>query len=254
MATGSKKHGRTKNSIILGATPPAAKKATLGSVPSPRKFIFSFRYYKQTDLFGLGGSVDHGWFISFLDKISELSREDYEKLMSDFVKKDIWRIHPIDWSSKNVPLERKDFEWVDKAYLSNDEEYPFFQFQVGTALGRVVGFWDEAGVFNIIVLDRMHNLQPSQYSDYKLRDAPLGSGEFAHAIRLYEDGMKSCVPDCPCRGLYGQVQASLTGRLGKEVVIVGLEKNHYEEAIRLVKDGLIDGVGDLVFQGLEALK
>lgn len=63
--------------------------------------------------------------------------------MSNFTARDAYRFHPIDWAAKNIPIQRMDFDWIERKILENVDEYPFLQFQVSTALGRVIGFFDE---------------------------------------------------------------------------------------------------------------
>jgi len=85
------------------------------------------------------------------------------------------RIHNINWSAKSVPIKRSDLNWIDKDYLNNEEEFPIMQIAVSRAEGRLVGFFDEQNAFQIVLLDPLHNAQPSKYNGYKVRLCkPLG--------------------------------------------------------------------------------
>ncbi len=81
---------------------------------------------------------------------------------------DTWRWHRLNWGQTGMKLRREHLDWIPEAYLLGDD-FPFYQFQISKALGRVVGFRDEDNVFNIVLLDPMHNSQPSDYSNYKIR-------------------------------------------------------------------------------------
>ena len=147
---------------IVGRPPRKGKKPVTGDIPPPRRFVFSFRFFKEDRYFGIGGK-DSGWFSSVLSKLAEISSASYDELMSNMRAKQIWRLHEIDWSANNIPVLRQNLTWLDKPYIDNTTEFPFFQFQITTAHGRVVGFWDETGVFNVVFLDPLHNMQPSDY-------------------------------------------------------------------------------------------
>jgi len=84
-------------------------------------------------------------------------------------------MHNISWDAKNVPITRDEIDWIDEDYRSNAEEFPLFQLAVSKAEGRFVGFLDEDNVFQIVLLDPLHNAQPSKFNDYKVQlSHPLG--------------------------------------------------------------------------------
>lgn len=33
------------------------------------------------------------------------------------------RCHPIDWSAKNIPIQRKDLDWLPKEILDNETDF-----------------------------------------------------------------------------------------------------------------------------------
>ena len=57
-------------------------------------------------------------------------------------------------------MKRQTWDQVDSVYLDNPEDYPWQQFQITRANGRVIGFWDEYHVFQVVLLDPEHNMQP----------------------------------------------------------------------------------------------
>ncbi|MBU0695986.1 MAG: hypothetical protein KKE39_05605, partial [Bacteroidetes bacterium] len=123
---------------------------------------FSFRYFNQSEYFGLG-EIDSKWFVSVINRLRDLGKEDIESFIKDHRVKDSNRYHKIDWDANNIPIKREDIYWVDKNIIENEEDYPFFQFQVSKGLGRVIGFWKEDySAFFIVLLDPKHNMQPSK--------------------------------------------------------------------------------------------
>ncbi|RJF74090.1 hypothetical protein D4Q52_13065 [Rhodopseudomonas palustris] len=217
-----------------------------------RQWNFSFRYLKQIDLFGTGDK-DGAWFVSVLEKISDLSAKQVSEVLSTPAEKLRWRLHEIDWSHRSIPIRRSDLNWIDKKYLDNDDEYPFWQFSVSKALGRIVGFWDERGIFNIVLLDPSHNIQPSAYSDYKTREAPIGKGEFEIAITEIEARIGACGQDCRCRGLYDQIQSSLTHRLQFSTMLVAMPDALFVRVSGVIQEGLADCVSDLLEIAIDEL-
>lgn len=166
-----------------------------------------------------------------------------------------WRYHDINWNARAVPVERDNFDWIDRAYRDNPEEYPFVQFQLSKALGRVIGFWDETGIFNVVVLDPMHNMQPSDYSDYKLRETPIALGEFHAVMQVFEAKIQACAAEnCGCRGIYAEVQAAVTSSLPFATMLVPMEDALFERAAKCVASGLADAISDLIQIGIDAVE
>ncbi|MGX1323727.1 hypothetical protein AB7M17_007180 [Bradyrhizobium sp. USDA 377] len=243
--------GRNKNrpksplKPVVGQVPAASRQVAVGAVPMVRQWTFSFRYLRQIDLFGTGAK-DASWFVSVLEKISDLSSKKVSDVLETPAEKLRWRLHEIDWNHRGVPIKRSDLNWIDKKYLDNDEEYPFWQFSVSTALGRIVGFWDEKGVFNVVLLDPAHNIQPSAYSDYKTREAPIAHGEYQIAITQIEARITACGEVCQCRGLYQHIQSALTHRLPFSTMLVSMPDKLFTRISDLIARGAANCVSDLL--------
>lgn len=199
------------------------------------------------------GADDASWFVSVLEKLGDLGKTTVADVIGNPSQKLRWRLHEIDWNHRGTPIKRSDLDWLAATYLKNEAEYPLWQFQVSTALGRVIGFWDELGSFNIVLLDRMHNLQPSSYSDYKLRAAPIALGEFASAIQIVEAQISTCGADCGCRQLYPKIQSALTHRLAFETMLVPMTNEMFNSISEALKRGLADCIGDILDVGLKTL-
>jgi hypothetical protein len=136
-------------------------------------FSFSFRFFNQIQYFGFSGTQTKvTWFISLLERLKVLSARTVSSLLQASSEKGPsgYRFHAIDWSKRNVPIQREDLVWLRRDYLDNPESYPILQFQISKSLGRVVGFLDENSVFNILLLDPLHNIQPSKDYGYRVND------------------------------------------------------------------------------------
>jgi len=177
---------------ILSQSPSGKKKIDVGPVPDSREipkpdrklrsaWSFGFQFFAQMQYFQIGG-VDNSWFISLLGRLTEISKIDRDRFLKDASQKGALRYHEIDWESKNIPIKRKDLNWIDKDYLDNEIEFPMLQFHVSKALGRVVGFWDENNVFQIVLLDPLHNIQPSKINDYHVDDTYFMSCEYSSLL------------------------------------------------------------------------
>src|SRR5690606_12787783 len=131
-------------------------------------WAFSFKYFKQMEFFGLK-SESNSWFVSLIERLQDICTKNLEEFNSNHVIKDDYRYHEINWNSRNTPIKRNELNWIDKSILENEEEFPFYQFQISKANGRVVGFWDNSQtIFHIVLLDPKHNIQPSKYYNYKV--------------------------------------------------------------------------------------
>jgi len=78
------------------------------------------------------------------------------------------RFHRIDWDARNAPIRLEDLDHLPEG-LRADPSFEVYQFQIARGSGRVVGFFDQANVFNLLLLDPMHNLQPSRDVNYNVR-------------------------------------------------------------------------------------
>jgi len=171
---------------------PQPKVSKSPTVKRPSKDIpsvnwtFSFSYFKQISYFGLDRSKSK-WFVSFLNRLSDLSKMTRSEIESDPTLTRDFRYHKINWNSKNVPIKRADLNWIPSKYLENEEEFPLLQFQISKALGRIVGFWDENKVFSIILLDPLHNIQPSVDYNYKVDDCYPLSCEYSSLLKDIDD-------------------------------------------------------------------
>lgn len=238
---------------LLGSVEPTTNKTPKLSSENEKKWAFSFRFWRQIENFGLD-RTDPTWFVSLMDKLSELSKKDINDFVSNGSEKDTWRYHPINWTQKNIPIQRSQLDWIQKDYLNNEAEYPLLQFQISKALGRVVGFWDEDQIFNIVLLDPLHNIQPSKYYNYRVDYcAPLDS-EYALLHKRILDIKNNCNCSdhhCTFREKINTLDAT---PILTNAVFHFIEDLEWAETQDFIDSGIIDSARDVYLWGISALK
>ncbi|AZI38536.1 hypothetical protein [Epilithonimonas vandammei] len=165
--------------------------------PDKPSWSFSFKYFEQKRFFGLKNK-DGGWFVSIFEQLRDYCKVDIEKFQSDLKMQNGFRYHKIDWHGKNVPMERADFNWIDKDILENEDEFPFYQIHISKALGRIVGLWGLNNIFYILLLDPEHNIQPSKYNDYKVTKTAIQDSNYT-SLMIDIDKLKKHQCATPCK-------------------------------------------------------
>lgn len=199
---------------------------------------FGFKFYKQIDLFGFS-NIQLEWFTSVFDRLRDTSKMEY-KGMTD-VLEDGYRYHIISWDAKNCPLVRNEFDWIDSDYLNNEIEYPLCQFHISKGKGRIIGFWDENNIFQIVLLDPLHNLQPSKKVNYELRDTFPVKSEF-DSLQL---DLKNIL-DKPCNHndctTYKQLQSLPTGFNDSNIILAHLDDSFFDEYAEILQTKTISQI------------
>ena len=206
------------------------------------KWIFSFKFWNQVEYFGLGES-EPKWFVSLLDQLKDLSKKNRKDILESKAFKQAYRYHKIDWKHKNTPIARNDLNWIDKDYLENEEEYEMYQFQISKALGRIVGFWDENLIFNIVLLDPLHNIQPSNYNAYKVNDTSILTCQYSS---LLNDIKKAKSLD--------EVKVCPTNSNNTDVIMHFVSEKMISEIKSLLDRGVVNSIEDILELGVEFAK
>lgn len=134
-----------------------------------QRLSFSFRYFRQIVNFGITGKNDV-WMSGLLQQLTLLSDKDPESLLSSYTDRRQLRLHTLDLSPGKSALCMADFSFIDKENIPDGKENPFWQIEISTANGRIIGFFSaDHTVFYIVFLDPNHNAQLSNYSNYKVR-------------------------------------------------------------------------------------
>ncbi len=218
----------SKQKPVVGNAIPTKIPVIIDKEKDQRNWSFSFRYYNQAEYFGLG-ETSIKWFVSLLERLRDLCKEDIDNFFKDHRIKDANRYHKIDWDAINIPIKRSEINWVDKNVIENEEDYPFFQFQISTGLGRVIGFWNEDyRFFNIVLLDPKHNMQPSKYYEYKVDDTTIEHCEFTSLLMDIDNikGLDCLIDGCHCKNELNKLPTKLNR--GK-FVYFQLDEDYYGE-------------------------
>lgn len=232
-----------KRTPVVGNSIPT-NKPIVKNVPGQQRWSFSFQYFKQIEYFGLSG-MSATWFVSLIDRLKDLSEMKLDDFAKNHLMKDTLRYHPINWHAKNIPIKKADIDWVDKRYTENDEEYPFIQFQISKALGRVVGFWsEESRQFFIVLLDPKHNIQPSKDYNYNVDDSPIEQCELSSILADIDHikGLQCSYENCQYKAQLNLIPSKLNrGKL----VYFNLEDDYYTYFIEKTKNKSIKQIIEL---------
>lgn len=210
---------------------------------------FGFSYFKQTEHFGLNRSST-SWSVSFLERLSVLSKEKWDDLIGDPTKAQSLRFHPVDWNASRIPITQTDLTWLPQDYISNPD-FPFYQFHVSKALGRFMGFRDESGVFQIVLVDPLHNLQPSKQFGYRTRPCGLHSND----LDIFKAKVDKVLQTAKCNRnecslVYGLQELQLDEF---DVLLLQLAGDDLEIATNLVRKGKCKSLYDAFAAGLLVL-
>ncbi|NIF52597.1 hypothetical protein [Burkholderia sp. Ax-1724] len=218
------------------------------------RWSFSFTFFREIEKFGLSaGDVPQTWLLSVLERFKELGSQEVDEILSDHVKRDYYRFHPIDWNARNIPVKRKELDWIAEDYRDNEEEFPLAQFMVSMGRGRIIGFFDEKNVFQVVLLDPLHNMQPSSRFHYLVDPcSPLGC-EFTRLHNSISDVVRKADHSCGC-GVASAVGTLLkdNGSLEKYSVLpIRIDDpSIIDEAEEMVSSGAAESYADIFLEGL----
>lgn len=233
-------------------------KATLkrAGVRENQRWSFGYRFFKEIKYFGLSSDkIDKKWFISLLMRLGELSALTLESVLeSRSVQEGTLRMHNISWDAKNVPITRDNINWIDDDYHSNPEEFPLVQLAVSKAEGRFVGFLDEDNVFQVVLLDPLHNAQPSKFNSYKVQlSHPLGCEVTAIKAEATLALERISGRSCGCEKELISAFSWQKRKPGQAVVIPVVEGSSVEDADNLIANGKAQSYLDIFEAGLVTL-
>lgn len=238
----------TSNQFAInpGDVPESVPRPDPGNIPRGKDLVFSFRYWAQSENFGVGDQKP-GWFVSLLERLRSLSGMTYDELVRNRSMSGALRFHEIDWTGKNVPVKPDDFDWVPEQYRQNQEEFPFFQFHISKAMGRFFGFFDQTGVFQIVGLDPHHNIQPSAYNDYKVRKTTDGEAHILSFTAAVSSNITPCAAKgCPQALKISSILSELSPEDDGHYLAFEATPEQLELFSDLVRKGEISGAADLL--------
>jgi hypothetical protein len=236
--------------ILGNFIPVKVPRPEAGRVSERLLWTFSMRFWRQAEDFGLGGLAG-SWFVSLCDRLTALCQIGLDEFFRDTETRQAFRFHAIDWQATNVPVQRADFDWLPKPYLENEDDFPFYQFHVSKGLGRIVGFFDERQTFNVLLFDPNHNIQPSKYTDYKIRPTSIGSCQFSAVVDVAHSVAAKCaVPECEIKNTIRSVIYEETLVQTGGIVICRLSDEQHDRFRNLRQDGKTGDISDILEMGL----
>lgn len=228
--------------LPTGPVPQASPRPKAGQIPSQRRWRFSFRFWNQVKYFGVD-QCDNGWFVSLLSRLKDLSGLSIEETTNSAIAGAI-RYHPIDWKARSIPISKSDIDWLGE-YSSPD--YELVQFHVSKALGRVVGFFDEDMIFNIVLLDPLHNIQPSKTFGYRVRASHVADCELTRMAVCIERAVTSCKEISESqRDIILSSMRAVNLDFFASAVHVTISDRHLSLAYEMVHGGLINNIGEFL--------
>jgi hypothetical protein len=237
---------------VAVASPSVTNQKTPVTEPpkKPQYWTFSFRYWREIEDFGLLKRPH--WYASVFGRLRELGKIPVAQFLGDREGQEARRYHAIDWTAKNIPIQRAEMVWIAKEYLNNPDDYPLVQFHISRAVGRVIGFWDEKNVFNIVLFDPMHNMQPSRATSYQVTPSPPLNCEYTSLLRDV-----AVVKDRPCRSdeceLRAAISALPTYAQLHEVLVIPFAQGTIKDAENLLKQGKAKSMSDIFERGVMEL-
>ena len=76
-------------------------------------FSFFFFFFFFLPNFQIG-ECSKGWHIGLLERLGALGTMTPQEVLEENRGSIALRCHPIDWSAKNNPIQRKDLDWLPK--------------------------------------------------------------------------------------------------------------------------------------------
>jgi hypothetical protein len=148
-----------------------------------------------------------------LNRLKDMSEKDIS-ILDNKKEREHYRLHIIDFNAPNCPIRRSEIPSVPKEILENEDEFPFWQFQLSMGTGRVIGFFDtDKEIFFVVFFDPKHNMQPSKNYHYAVNPTILATTpyeELLASMAIAEELRSKCeyVKDCPMRNLQSRFTSS----------------------------------------------
>lgn len=220
------------------------------------RWTFAFRFFKQIEFFSLDSpKIDSTWLVSVIERLRDMGGQEIDAVLRNSAEAKRLRLHKINWSQTNIPIQRKELDWLHPDYLSNEDEYPLLQFMVSQGKGRIIGFFDEQNVFQIILLDPLHNMQPSKSFGYSVDPCSPLACQFTRLHDSVKDALKrgQC---CQC-GVIDAVEAVLAENGNSDeydvIVMRVADATGLQDAHDLIKGGAAESYTEIFQLGLDAL-
>lgn len=224
--------------------------------PLNPRWSFGLRFFREIKNFGFdSGLIERGWMVSMLYRLADLSSLRVQDVMADRgIRDGTLRIHDINWTGRNVPIKPEDFDWIDEAHRPPASDFALIQIAVSKAEGRLIGFFDEEAIFQIVLFDPLHNAQPSRFNDYKVRlSKPLGCEVTALRHEVLQVAAKSRERGCGCEADLAQALQWRRDQRGAAIVMTLIDGTEMADADQLIAEGRVGSYRDIFAAGLVAV-
>lgn len=228
--------------------PVSARRPPEEKTPPLNRVLLSFRYWDQIEFFGLK-QASRGWFVSLLCRLGDIASLGLDEFRDESIDDETRRIHKIDWAAKNCPIRRENLDWIPRQYMDSPENYPIYQFAVSKGKGRVHGFFDENDVFNVVLLDPFHNLQPSRKVRYKVRPCGVAPSDIEELLANIESAQRSIPCGEPC-GAHRALKSLPSASNEFPVVAVRVEPSVVADVEKLISLGAAKGWDAVIEAGV----
>jgi len=159
------------------------------------------------------------------------------------------RCHHIKWDNKNIPLQRKDIDWLPDEISNNEDDFPIVQISISKGTGRIIGFFErDISVFHIVMLDPNHNLQPSKFHNYQVQSTLMGESQYDKLLGKLErvaSIVSSCDKNCELHNHINDMNS-----LHENIIYFGLEDSYHDEFLKLSEK---HSVSEIIEYGILAL-
>jgi hypothetical protein len=152
---------------------------------------------------------------------------------------------------KNIPISKDDIDWLGD-YSSEDIE--LVQFSISTGRGRIIGFFDGEQIFNVVLLDPLHNLQPAKKRNYQVRASYISQCAITKLSVTFEKAILNCQHLSPTQ------QSEMLDLLRKQnlkyfdaAVHLSISDVHLHKAYEFARVGVITDLGELLEATIDGL-
>jgi hypothetical protein len=233
----------------IGQQPPHLTQPKIKGVRVDPFLSFGFKHFRQIEWFGLTGTSS-SWCASLLERLAALSSQRWDDLVEP-KRAQAYRFHEINWEANSIPIARTDINWLPPDYLASPDDYPFYQFHISRAVGRFMGFRDEKDIFQIVLVDPLHNLQPSKDFGYRVRPSdPLRSDY--DMLRAQIDGSLQAAK-CTRESCETLIQLQNHSFDGLGILTMKVEGSDLESAQALIANGTCTSLYKVFQEGLLCL-
>ena len=225
-------------------------------MPMNPRWSFGLRFFREIKYFGFDSpSVEKRWTVSLLYRLGELSCLRVQDVLKDQgLREGTLRLHDIDWNGRGVPIAPGDLDWLDDIYRPLGSDFALMQIAISKAEGRLIGFFDEEAVFQIVLFDPLHNAQPSKFNDYKVRlSKPLGCEVSALRHQVGQVMSRSRERRCGCEVDLAAALEWRRDQRGYAIVMPVIDGTEIEDADQLIAEGRVGSYRDIFAAGLVAV-